>query len=98
LVCQGRVVVVIVVVVAVVVVVVVVVLFVFVLENRLETQKRTSTAEARGQFGNPEQVESPLFEAVGRRLGKTQQAEKTLVWYMAICKDEGRVLTCSYGL
>jgi hypothetical protein len=89
LVCQERVVVVVVVVVAVVVlVVVVVVLVAFVLENRLLTQQKTSMAEARGQFGNPEQVERPLFEAVGRRLGKTQQAEKTLMWYIVICKDD----------
>jgi hypothetical protein len=33
-------------------------------------------AEARGQFGNPEEVERPLLEAVTRKLVKTQQAEK----------------------
>jgi hypothetical protein len=34
-------------------------------------------AEARGQFGNPEEGERPPLEAVTRRLVKTQQTEKT---------------------
>jgi hypothetical protein len=34
-------------------------------------------AEARGQFGNPEEEERPPLEAVTRKLVKTQQAEKT---------------------
>jgi hypothetical protein len=34
-------------------------------------------AEARGDFGKPEERECPLLEAVARRLVKTQQAEKT---------------------
>jgi hypothetical protein len=34
-------------------------------------------AEARGQFGNPEERERPPLDAVTRRLVKTQQAEKT---------------------
>jgi hypothetical protein len=35
-------------------------------------------AEARGQFGNPEEGERPLLEAVTRqRLMKIQQTEKT---------------------
>jgi hypothetical protein len=33
-------------------------------------------AETRGQFGNPEEGECPLLEAVTRILVKTQQAEK----------------------
>jgi arginine/ornithine N-succinyltransferase beta subunit len=34
-------------------------------------------AEVRGQFGNTEEGESPMLEAVTRKLVKTQQAEKT---------------------
>jgi hypothetical protein len=34
-------------------------------------------AEARGEFGNPEEGESPPLEAVTRKLVKIQQAEKT---------------------
>jgi hypothetical protein len=33
-------------------------------------------AEARGQFGNPEEGERPPLEAVTRKLVKTQQTEK----------------------
>jgi hypothetical protein len=34
-------------------------------------------AEARGQFGNPEEGERPPLEAVTRKRVKTQEAEKT---------------------
>jgi hypothetical protein len=34
-------------------------------------------AEARGQFGNPEEGERPPLEAVTRKLATTRQAEKT---------------------
>jgi hypothetical protein len=34
-------------------------------------------AEARGQFGNPEEGVRPLLEAVTRKLVRTQQAEET---------------------
>jgi hypothetical protein len=34
-------------------------------------------AEARGQFGNPEEGERSALEAVTRKLVKTQEAEKT---------------------
>jgi hypothetical protein len=34
-------------------------------------------AVSRGQVENPEEGESPPFEAVTRKLVKTQQAEKT---------------------
>jgi hypothetical protein len=41
------------------------------------SQSRVAVAEARGQFGSPEEVERPLLEAVTIGLVKTQQAEKT---------------------
>jgi hypothetical protein len=34
-------------------------------------------AEAREQFGNPEEMERPSLEAVARGLVKRQQTEKT---------------------
>jgi hypothetical protein len=34
-------------------------------------------AEARGQFGNPEEGERPQLEAVTRKLAKTKQVEET---------------------
>jgi hypothetical protein len=36
-----------------------------------------SVVEMRGQFSNPEEKERPPFEAVTRRLAKTQLTEKT---------------------
>jgi hypothetical protein len=36
-------------------------------------------AEARGQFGNPEEGEPTALEAVTRKLAKTQEVEKTYV-------------------
>jgi hypothetical protein len=38
------------------------------------------------QFGNPEEGERPLLEAVTRRLMKTEQAEKTEVCSLVNCK------------
>jgi hypothetical protein len=44
-------------------------------------------AEARGQFGNPEEGERlPLEAATRQRLVKTLQAEKTYVFALVNCK------------
>jgi hypothetical protein len=50
------------------------------------SQSRVGVAEARGQFGNPEEVERPPLEAVTRGLVKTQKAEKTYVYAVVNCK------------
>jgi hypothetical protein len=44
-------------------------------------------AEAREPLGNPDEGERPAFEAVTRKLVKTQLAEKTTVFVLANCKE-----------
>jgi hypothetical protein len=51
------------------------------------SQSRISVAEARGQFGNPEEGECPPLEAVAKRLIKTV-TEVTNVRVRMICKGQ----------
>jgi hypothetical protein len=43
----------------------------------LVNKSRDDVAEARGKFGNPEEGNRPLLEAVTGGLVRTEQAEKT---------------------
>jgi hypothetical protein len=54
-------------------------------------QARVAVAEARAQFGNPEERERLPLEAVIRRLDKIKQAEKAYVLAQVICEVCKRV-------
>jgi hypothetical protein len=47
-------------------------------------------AEARRQFGKPEEGERLLLEAITRKLVKTQQVEKTYYYFI--------IIICGVGL